>query len=467
MAEIPPQIKASIDKVLEMINDKNFPQLALSSLPTFGKNVPSNKWSLLNRMIMMAFKTSDARGIRQWRAVGRKVKKGSKAFYILAPITFKTNKWYLQDKDGIVKDYGYGKKPEAGEGETITEREVSIVKGFRGVPVFRKEDTYGKKLPEGQEPKLPKFKYLEVAKELGVKVKAESFHEAGYGSFNQINKEIKVGSPAESVFYHELAHAVDHKIMVEKTGKGLKGGQHVDQEVVAELCAVVLAYANGKKLDEVKVGKNYILSYARNASVDPMKYVVQLMSRCEDVLAFITKDRKAMKEADPSGATEAASKKKAKVPKLKPEKSGKKYAKRVRELEAEGMTTSDAQAVADAQDSKKRSFKSVMTKAIKTLDYRDVKMRPISKSSKVVSYYVSSKDGKTDYGKVTIEHHDKIVRVSLSSFVEGHRFRKSSFPLDYPNNKSEDKEFAREINNAISSLLDNTQADTTQEDVKQ
>jgi len=33
-----------------------------------------------------AHDTEDARGFRQWQKVGRRVKKGAKAFYILAPI---------------------------------------------------------------------------------------------------------------------------------------------------------------------------------------------------------------------------------------------------------------------------------------------------------------------------------------------------------------------------------------------
>ncbi len=35
---------------------------------------------------MLMNETEDARGFRQWEKVGRRVKKGAKAFYILAPV---------------------------------------------------------------------------------------------------------------------------------------------------------------------------------------------------------------------------------------------------------------------------------------------------------------------------------------------------------------------------------------------
>ncbi len=71
---------------------------------------------------MLLNNTEDARGFNQWREAGRYVKKGSKAFYILAPMFKKIRE----------------EKVSSGE---ITEKE--ILAGFRAVAVFRFEDTEG------------------------------------------------------------------------------------------------------------------------------------------------------------------------------------------------------------------------------------------------------------------------------------------------------------------------------------
>ena len=43
-------------------------------------DIPSAKWSLLNRTLVFLAGTQDARGFRQWKQVGRYVKKGSQVF---------------------------------------------------------------------------------------------------------------------------------------------------------------------------------------------------------------------------------------------------------------------------------------------------------------------------------------------------------------------------------------------------
>jgi antirestriction protein ArdC len=69
--------------------------------------------------------TDDARGFRQWLQVGRHVKKGSKAFYIIGPVTKKITE-----------------KKSLDSGEKVRE-EKQIIAGFKAIPVFRIEDTEG------------------------------------------------------------------------------------------------------------------------------------------------------------------------------------------------------------------------------------------------------------------------------------------------------------------------------------
>ena len=52
-------------------------------------NVPCRSWSWSNQLLTALAGTSDARGFRQWHEVGRHVRKGSRAFCILAPCTKK------------------------------------------------------------------------------------------------------------------------------------------------------------------------------------------------------------------------------------------------------------------------------------------------------------------------------------------------------------------------------------------
>ncbi len=78
------KIQSAIAGLLDMFRTGEIPEkIAIATNPKF--DVPSSKWSLNNRLIQLVHGTFDSRGIRQWREAERRVKKGSKAIYILAP----------------------------------------------------------------------------------------------------------------------------------------------------------------------------------------------------------------------------------------------------------------------------------------------------------------------------------------------------------------------------------------------
>ena len=88
--------------------------------------VPSDSWSAGNRWIMLASGATSAMGFGQWHnQFGRRVKPGSKAFYIFAPLTRQL-------------------KTEEDSGDEAIR---PVLTGFRLIPVFRLEDTDGKPLP--------------------------------------------------------------------------------------------------------------------------------------------------------------------------------------------------------------------------------------------------------------------------------------------------------------------------------
>ena len=91
-------------------------------------DIPSAKWSLTNRILMILQGTNDARGYRQWQEIGRYVKKESKAIYILAPMTVKRT---IDLDDG-------------------TQEERHFISGFRPLAVFRHEDTEGEELDQNR-----------------------------------------------------------------------------------------------------------------------------------------------------------------------------------------------------------------------------------------------------------------------------------------------------------------------------
>lgn len=197
-------------------------------------DVPSAKWSLTNRLLMVMAGTQDARGIKQWNAVGRRVKKGAKALRIFAPriirVKDKKTAEILEDQD-----------------EEIQERQKLV--GFLLIPVFRVEDTEGEPLSY-ELLEVPDLPLLEVARAWGLDVKAIPGNVAFYGSFRASSGEISLASPEEKVFFHELAHAGHSRL-----GR-LKGSAPWQAEAVAELAAAVLCRVCGRQPDE-NLGESY------------------------------------------------------------------------------------------------------------------------------------------------------------------------------------------------------------------
>ena len=76
--------------------------------------LPMSQWSLLNQFVCIVSGCSDARGYKQWRRVGRHVRKGETArAAILVPLQRRVTE----------------------EGANGEEREAMVVYGFKGVPV--------------------------------------------------------------------------------------------------------------------------------------------------------------------------------------------------------------------------------------------------------------------------------------------------------------------------------------------
>lgn len=167
-------------------------------------DTPSSKWSWPNQLLMqIGGYTADARGYKQWQAVGRHVKKGAKARYILTPI-IKTRK---NKKDGEEEKY------------TV---------GFHTAPVFAVEDTDGEPLPQYEPKSIPPLFDL-------AKVTYRNSIEGEGGAYNIQTGDIALCTESPRVFFHELVHKYDAK------SYEMKGGQDPVQEIVAEVGSTVLS----------------------------------------------------------------------------------------------------------------------------------------------------------------------------------------------------------------------------------
>ncbi len=249
------RIREAMETVLKAFKS-NPEKVALAIFRGSGK--PSDSWSFFNRLIMLMNETEDARGFRQWEKAGRRVKKGAKAFYILAPVRKKVP--VRMRRVEAIEDES-GKIVEVEIEETIT---VEKLVNFKPIPVFRYEDTEGEPLPEEKFDFEIPCEFQGIIDELGLKVETEPFRRF-YGCYSIQSKVTKLASPELIVFLHELAHAVDDHL------HGVYAGQIPLQEVVAEFSAAVIACLLGYRIPLGNV----------------KEYIFKAFSRVERVVGFV------------------------------------------------------------------------------------------------------------------------------------------------------------------------------------
>ncbi len=253
--------QVELKRIVDLFSRKELPTLIKKVLLEPGDK-PSNNWSLGNKLIMLTHETTDARTFNQWNQVGRHIIKGSKGFWIIAPNTF--TKKEIDEKTG----------------EEIS-RQIMI--GF--VPSkyaeFRYEDTEGEPIERVKNEPKQYPQLIEVAKRLGASVKYDATDHGEAGSFNPLNNEIRLCTPEESTFFHELAHLAHKQI-----DKNLKVGQDPEQETIAQLSACVLASLYNMNIE--KESWTYINSYAEEKGIDGVgKLCMKVLSKVDEILKLI------------------------------------------------------------------------------------------------------------------------------------------------------------------------------------
>ena len=258
-----------LNDIIKQIGTKDFVQDLAIAFDVKGVDKPSNKWSLSNRLLMVKQGSIDASSFNAWREVGRFVKKGSHAIYIFQPITAD---YCLKCSDKEIQNNYYftygiktvqlfeGKCLQCGVTKSKNPNDVlTLFLSAKPSPRFRYEDTTGSPLPIFKPKK--EIPLLDVAKKLGINV---TFDESAkylqaYGYYHRLDKDIHLATTDETVFFHELIHAVDHKL----NPKSFTEASKAKKETIAQLGSCVIARMYGieiightQKYIEQYIGKN-------------------------------------------------------------------------------------------------------------------------------------------------------------------------------------------------------------------
>ena len=226
---------------------------------------PAQKWSWRNRLLAALHGHYDARGFRQWKQVSRSVKKGSKAFYILAPWTVKAKE---DDPENDVK---------AGDHRVI---------GFLSVPVFGYSQTDGEPLPgaEDEAAFIDALPLVDVARKWDLTVATFNGADAGKLGCYRHGESIALGVENRSTWAHELIHAADDR----RGSITRKPGQQLDNETVAEFGGAVLLECLGYTTESDRGGAyEYIESYAKQHERSPIAVCSELIDRTCACVALI------------------------------------------------------------------------------------------------------------------------------------------------------------------------------------
>jgi len=156
--------------------------------------------------------------------------------------------------------------------------------GFIPVAVFAVEQTDGEQLAY-EKLELPKLPFMEKAMEWGIDVKPIAFQGRYNGYYQPYGEKekIRLATPHEKTFFHELSHAAHKRV------KGyLHGGQDAKQEIVAELAAQTIAQIAGTEIESTMGNSyEYIKGYATRLNKDVGKACLSVVAEVEKILKLI------------------------------------------------------------------------------------------------------------------------------------------------------------------------------------
>ena len=268
-------------KIVDAFKSGNLPKALAPIFVRRKDGVPCRAWSWGNQLICILNGTQDARGMKQWNAAGRSVKKGSKCFDILVPLM---------------------RTVTAKDTETGDEKKIQVLYGFGTAPVFSVESTQGAELPKVDEDVahwMNSLPMIEVARSWGLDVDAyNGLDGAPKGKYTR-KRAIAVGVRNLSTWAHELIHAADDRL-----GNLTERGQHWRSEIVAELGGAILLEALGHDYESDRGGCfEYVEVYAKECGLEPVQACMSVLKRtCEAVNLLLSEAGKAAMAHAPDAA---------------------------------------------------------------------------------------------------------------------------------------------------------------------
>lgn len=253
------------DDILDAFKTGDVPKALAQIFIHHDCDCPSEKWSWRNRLLAALAGHYDARGFRQWQQVDRCVRKGQRAFHILAPRTTKA------------KDDDEERGIKAGD---------TLLVGFIAVPVFGYLQTEGEPLPgrEDEAAFINSLPLIEVARRWDLTV--GTFNGEGTAKLGYYRRETAIALGVEnlSTWAHELIHAADDRL----GSLTRRPGQQLDNEVVAEFGGAVLLECLGYTVDSDRGGAfEYIEAYAEKHERSVIGVCTDLIERTCSCVAHI------------------------------------------------------------------------------------------------------------------------------------------------------------------------------------
>jgi len=226
-------------------------------------HVPCRAWSWGNQLLAALAGTVDARGYRQWQAVGRHVKKGASAFYILVPCLRK-----IAETDEAT-------------GEAAERR---ILYGFKSAAVFALEDTEGCEVAGPMAETADWIQSLplrEVAESWGLTIGTYDGKRARFLGYYRPGSGIALGVRNLATWTHELTHAADDRLT------HLTGAKPT-REVVAELGGATLLECLGQDTEADRGGAwEYVQRQVKDTKTSPLQVCQQVLKRTCLAVALI------------------------------------------------------------------------------------------------------------------------------------------------------------------------------------
>ncbi len=268
----------AVERIMKMIESEKFPdQLMIECIRRApdDESPPCWSYSLLNRLLVAFSGSRDVRGMKTWNKLGAKIRAGSHAVKILAPLV----------KIRTVTD------PDTGEDE-----KRKFITGFRWVNVYRYEDL--ETPPDlNIHDYMPKdiVPFEDVCRKMGLDVRYRPLTGC-YGYYipaqGVIVLGVNEGAGAVVTITHELSHHAQHLLNME-------GSRSNDVlEASAELAAQVLCQIYGFTGTE-KQSADYVKAFLHVRDGEAKEVLKKIGEILTDVEAIVNKIISAKETAEP------------------------------------------------------------------------------------------------------------------------------------------------------------------------